>query len=317
MTLEAYINPDFGWPQKLIFLGAALAALIICLLFIIGGVKISVSSMRKSERKNEFYLRTHNRIQRFYEMIIAATSVMSFSCAYVIINHIYNMISTGERTTDSVILLTLTDAWSGGRDFILLLLICISCVLNTLLDRLIIPLKRLSKEERACVRMLAMFYAIFVLVYLNWIGEESEYSPVMIYYLGLMVGRFVYFDASFMDFVAALKNMLKNIYLLILCITAMGILCYVGFTKGYLLEKNYYIVGAFYTHLFMLVAAFIVHHSHIIHLFVRKPKDCLEPWEEDEEDDDDYDDYAESEYDDYEDGYEYDEDASEYADYED
>ncbi|MBR6391491.1 MAG: hypothetical protein IKS16_09150 [Lachnospiraceae bacterium] len=276
MTVEAYINPDFGWTQKLIFLLMAMVGIIICILFIIGGVKISTSSMKKDIRRQEFYDRTHNRVQRFYEMIMAGTSVMSFSCAYVIINHIYRLVESG-ATTDSVMLLKLVSLWENGRDFILLLLICLSCVLNSLLDRLIIPLKNTHKEEKACVRMLAMFYVIFILVYLTYLGDESEYSPVMIYYLGLMVGRFVYFDASFMDFIGALKNLWKNIYLLILGLTLTGILCYAGFSMGYLLERNYYIVGAFYTHLFMVVCVFILHHSHILSLFIRKPKGYVEP----------------------------------------
>jgi len=83
--------------------------------------------------------------------------------------------------------------------------------------------------------------------------------------------------------------MFKNIYLLILGLALTGLLCLFGFGMEYLLEKNYYIVGAFYTHLFMLVAVFILHHSHILSLFVRKPKD--EPEEEyaDGYEEDDYD----------------------------
>ena len=106
MTVEAYINPDFGWTQKLIFLLMAMVGIIICILFIIGGVKISTSSMKKDIRRQEFYDRTHNRVQRFYEMIMAGTSVMSFSCAYVIINHIDRLVESG-ATTDSVMLLKL------------------------------------------------------------------------------------------------------------------------------------------------------------------------------------------------------------------
>ena len=46
---------------------------------------------------------------------------------------------------------------------------------------------------------------------------------------------------------------------------------------GYMLERNYYIVGAFYVHLFLVVCVFILHHSHILHLFIRKPKGYIEP----------------------------------------
>ena len=298
MTVEAYINPDFGWTQKLIFLAVALFGIIICVAFIIGGVRISTSAMnaKKSVKRVEFYERSHNRIQRFYEMIIAGTSVLSFSCAYVIINHIYSKAQEMGGVTGTAWLDTFLKAWEGSKDFVLLLLICLSCVLNSLLDRLIIPLKKTDPSEKATVRMLAMFYCILILVYLNMFGDENEYNPVMMYYLGLMVGRFVYFDASFKDFLSSLKNMFQNIYLLIMGLVLTSLLCYFGFSKGYLLERNYYIVGAFYTHLFMLVSIFILHHTHLLDLIIRKPKGYAADEDSDDgsdeyyEDDDDYDD---------------------------
>ena len=149
-------------------------------------------------------------------------------------------------------------------DFILLLLICLSCVINTILDKFIIPLKEIDKDEKASIRLLAMFYVIIILVWLNHIGDESEYSPVMMYYLGLMVGRFIYFDASFVDFWNAIKGAFKNILILILAITALGILCYLGFSLNFLLERNYYIVGVLYTDIFLLASVFIIHHSRIL-----------------------------------------------------
>ena len=303
MTIDAYVNPDFGWTKKLIFLLVTLLGVVICILLIIAGVAVSTSLMKAepSKKKFEFYERSHNRVQRFYEMVISGTSVLSFSCAYVIINHIYAKAQDMGGVTGSPGLDSFLELWAGGKDFILLLLICLSCFLNSLLDRLVIPLKKAERSEKACVRMLAMFYCIIILIHLNNIGDESEYSPVMIYYFGLMVGRFVYFDASLRDFLQAVLNMLKNIYLLILALALTGLLCLFGFSKEYLLEKNYYIVGAFYTHLFMLTAVFILHHSHILSLFIKKPEE--EPAEEEYAEYEEYEDEDE-----YDDEYEYDDD---------
>ena len=249
-------------------------------------------------------------------MIISATSVMSFSCAYVIINHIYSVLQGEVGSAEYRSFETFITIWEGGKDFVLLLLICLSCVLNSILDKLIVPLKRINREEKATVRMLAMFYVIFILMYLNIIGDESEYSPVVLYYLGLMVGRFVYFDASFLDFIQALKNMLKNIYLLFFGLLLTGILCYIGFDRGYLLDRLYFLVGAFYTHLFMLAAVFILNLSHVLYLLVPKPKN----YKEEEEDADEYDrdiDYEGYEKNGYEqNGYEEYDDYEEYDNYE-
>ena len=316
MTIDAYINPDFTFANKVSFFLIALAGVLVSVFFILGGVKLSVFRVPKDERRVELYERSHNRVQRFYEMIISATSVMSFSCAYIIINHIYSNLHLEKYAAEYAQYKWFVDMWDNGKDFILLLLICLSCLINTILDRILIPLKRINKDEKASVRMLGMFYVIFILLYLNTIGDESEYSPVMLYYLGLMIGRFVYFDASFMDFLIAIKNAAMNLPLLIIGLSVSGYMCFYGFDKGYLLERNYYLVGAFYTHLFLLLAVFIVKHSHLVDLLVRKPKgydEDYDPMDEYEYEDEGY--GNEEEYyneDDYSD--EYDPDLEYYED---
>lgn len=260
MTISAYLNPDFTWVKKLIFLLVTFAAIGISMGFIYLATKLVLNrapggSVRRRALRNAFV----DKSQRFFEMLIAGTSVLSFSCSYVIINHVYDLVQKGIATNLNSTEQMLVDMWSEGKDFVLLLLILLSCVINTVLDSFIIPLKKMTREEKATIRMLAMFYVIIILMYLNLIGDESQYSPVMMYYFGLMVGRFVYFDASFKDFLLALKNMFFNLPYMVLTLSLTGILCYFGFSMNFLLERNYYIVGIFYTHLFMLVCVFIIH----------------------------------------------------------
>lgn len=267
MTLKAYINPDFTLGEKLIFFLTALVGILLCT-FGARLVTRLVAGGRSSD-KNELLIKADSNVELFYEMIISGTSVMSFAVSYVVCNHIYSLIQTSGESGAGWMLFY--NIWSDGKDFALLLLICLSCVLNTILDKIVIPLKVIDRDKKATVRMLSMFYVIIILVYLNIIGDESEYSPVMMYYLGLMIGRFVYFDASFKDFVTALKNMFVSLHLLIMGLILTGVLCYIGFSAGYLLERNYYIVGIFYTHLFMLIAVFVLHHGYTILKMFRKP----------------------------------------------
>ncbi len=267
MTLKAYINPDFTLGEKIIFYIIALVGILLCT-FGARLVTRLVAGGRSSD-KNELLIKADSNVELFYEMIISGTSVMSFAVSYVVCNHIYSLIQTSGESGAGWMLFY--NIWSDGKDFALLLLICLSCVLNTILDKIVIPLKVIDRDKKATVRMLSMFYVIIILVYLNIIGDESEYSPVMMYYLGLMIGRFVYFDASFKDFVIALKNMFVSLHLLIMGLILTGVLCYIGFSAGYLLERNYYIVGIFYTHLFMLIAVFVLHHGYTILKMFRKP----------------------------------------------
>ncbi len=260
MTVEAYLNPDFTALKKLVFLLVTLIGVGISLLFVYFVTRLVLrKNISERDRKRELISAFEDKTQRFFEMIIAGTSVMSFSCAYVVINHINTLVQTKVAGNLTPMEQRLIEVWAEGKDFILLLLICLSCVINTILDSLIIPLKKLTREEKATMRMLAMFFVIIVLMYLNYIGDESQYSPVMMYYFGLMVGRFVYFDASFKDFLGALKNMFFNLPYMVLNLLLTGLLCAFGFSAGYLLERNYYIMGIFYTQIFMLVVIFIIH----------------------------------------------------------
>ncbi len=260
MSVEAYLNPDFTAVKKLIFLLVTAALLGIGIGFIyLVSLLVLGRDIPARNRKQAVLGALEDKVQRFFEMIIAGTSVMSFSCAYVIINHVNSLVQSGVSGSLTPMEQRLIEAWTDGKDFVLLFLICLSCVINTILDSLIIPLKKLSKAEKATMRMLAMFYVIILLMYLNYIGDESQYSPVMMYYFGLMIGRFVYFDASFKDFLEALKNMFFNLPYMALSLALTGALCAFGFGVGYFLERNYFIMGIFYTHLFMLVCIFVIH----------------------------------------------------------
>ena len=259
MSIDAYLNPDFVWYKKLIFLLITFLVLSVAVLIIAGIERILVREPNRNDYEEIYKDRLNDQIQRLFEMILSGTSVMLFSCSYVIINHIHTLVTSGAAHTDSAVLMAVVEAWSEGKDFFLLLLICVSCVVNTILDKLLIPLNRLSRPEKATMRMLGMFYVIIILIYLNYIGDESQYGPVMIYYFGLMIGRFVYFDASFLDFISALKDVFINLPFLVLTLTITGSLCLLGFYMEFFLERNYYIVGIFYTHLFLVCCVFVIY----------------------------------------------------------
>ena len=266
MNIQAYMNPDFTWPKKLLFFAVALAGVLAVTFLIYGWSRFGKRVKNDHKDPQKVY---ENMLYRFYELIISATSVMSFACAYVVMNHVYSLY---EGTTDTGAMGIFLNIWGNWKDFALLFLICLSCGINTFLDKLIIPLKGITRDQIAVIRMLGMFYAIIVILYMNVIGDSNEYSPVMIYYLGLMVGRFVYFDASFKDFLKAMKNMFFCAPLLIMGLTLSGLVSWFGFGTGFLLERNYYIVGVFYTHLFLLAAVFAAFHGGNIIAKIRRSK---------------------------------------------
>jgi len=292
MTIDRYINPDFDRTKQLIFLGMAFAGIFLIILIIMFGTRLSVCLVDSNERHDEFKRRTIDNIQLFFEMMISGTSVLVFACAYVICNHIFELMSAGLQAGQSIPaeLKWFYNNWDKNKDFVLLFLISISCLINTIIDRILIPLRRISKDDKASIRMLGMFYAICILLIINNNGgEEKFYGPVMMYYFGLMIGRFVYFDASFMDFVYAIWGAIRHSLLLLFGLLLTCGLSIVGFRLKYLIDRNFIIVGVLYTDIFLLIVIFILHHLRGIYLFIRNESD--EEYEEyDDYDDDDDDD---------------------------
>ena len=289
MTIEKYINPEFDRIKQLIFLGLAFAGLLIISLIIMFGTRMSVCLVDSSERHEEFKRRTVDNMQLFFEMMISSTSVILFACAYIICNHIFDLLTplyhAKKMGSMPMSIKWFYYQWDKNKDFVLLFLISLTCLINTVLDKIIIPLRRISKD--------GMFYALIVLTCFTTFGDASvskeQYSPIMMYYFGLMIGRFVYFDASFIDFIYAILGAIKHGLLLVFALLLSGILSVIGFKLGYLIKENYYIVGLLYTDVFILAAIFIMHHLRGILLFIRNEDD------EEYEEYDDYDDEDEEE----------------------
>ena len=259
MTFEEYWAHYTDVRQVLMFLALSLAFSVICVFYILMVVFVQARFVDHSERRWFYYEKAHNSIQRFYEMVFSGASILSFLAIYYLIDRF-------SPDGDFRIF------WDKYKDMLLLLMICLSIVFNNILDRLIIPLKKLSRSEKGSVRLLGMLYVILIFAYIKFIYENDNYDGFIMYFLGLMIGRFIYFDASFRDGIKTMLEALKNFPLLILGLAYTGFMAYTGFTSDYLLVGNGVLVSTFIAHIFMIVAIFIIHHSHFMSIFARRPK---------------------------------------------
>ena len=261
MTLEEYWAHYTDVRQMLMFLALALAFSVICVFYIILVVFVQARFTPRSERRQFYYEHAHNTIQRFYEMVFAGASILSFLAVYYIIDR---FAPDGSA---------FRDFWDSWKDMLLLFMILISIVVNNIIDRLLIPLKKVTKSDRASVRLLAMVYVILIFIYIKFIYENNNYDGFIMYFLGLMIGRFVYFDVSFRESAQTFLEAMRNFPLLVLGLAYTGFMAYTGFTSDYLLVGNGVLVSTFIAHLYMIVAIFIIHHSHFMSIFIRKPKE--------------------------------------------
>lgn len=299
MTFDEYWAHYTDVRKMLMYLALALAFSVICVFYILMIVSVQARFVPKSERRLFYYEKAHNTIQRFYEMVFSGASILSFLAIYYLIDR---FVPGGSA---------FREFWDSYKDFLLLFLILLSIVANNIIDRLIIPLRKMTKNERGSIRLLGMLYVILIFMYIKFIYENDNYDGFIMYFLGLMIGRFIYFDVSFRESIMTFLEAMKNFPLLILGLAYTGFMAFTGFKSDYLLVGNGVLVSTFIAHIFMIVAIFIIHHSHFMSIFVRKPKavhsgqEYYDPGYDpgydqgyDAEYDAEYDDYAE--YDNYE-----------------
>ena len=240
MTYSEYFEHYFAMPDFLIFLllTAALMAVVYIIFY-----NYAKATCKKSGKVNEEFF---SLSERFYELIFSGCSIIGFMAVYYLINRFLN---------DS----TYRPVWDEYKDYLLLLLMIISIVLNSFLDHVLIRLKHLDRDAMASIRMIGMVYMILIFGYIKFIYEDDNYDMFIAYFLTLMIGRFVYFDASFKDFLESVKKAAANIPIMIIALSYLGILCAYGYYTGYLLKHNGVITNIFFTHLFMVVVIFVLH----------------------------------------------------------
>lgn len=149
--------------------------------------------------------------------------------------------------------------WDDYKDYLLLVFMVISILVNSFLDHVVLRVKHLDEDAMASIRLTGMLYMIIIFAYIKFIYEDDNYDMFIAYFLTLMIGRFVYFDASFKDFLHCIKRAIANIPIMFMALTYLGIMCLYGYSTEYLLKHNGVITNIFFTHLFIIVAMFVTH----------------------------------------------------------
>ena len=197
-------------------------------------------------------------VEKYYELIISITSMLFFIGAYFLVEHKY--FDAGE---------TFYEVWNKYDDFLLLAALFISIFMINFVDTLIIPLKLLYKEEKATLRMMAMIYMLIIFAYIKFIYKNDNYDTIITYFIIMVVGRFVYFDATFTDFLKILKNLFIETPMLILGLVTTSVVAWYGFGTEYLLKSNGVVLSLWIAHVIIVVEIAIIHL--ILRRWIHKP----------------------------------------------
>ncbi len=236
MTLEKYLDHYLAMPDVLYMAVVALVVLVV-----MHGIIIMACRGDKAKLLLNF--------EMYYEMLYSATAMLFFIGLYFLVTYRYFDVSE-----------SFYKMWNEYEDLLLLLAIVLSIVLINIIDTIIVPLRTITGEHKATLRILAMMYMLIIFAYIKFIYEDNNYDAIISYFIIMVIGRFVYFDASFKDFWNIIKGVWLTMPMLFLALATSGILAWYGFGSEYLLKKNGVVLSLGIAHLFVIIAISIAHH---------------------------------------------------------
>lgn len=257
-TLNEYINHYFSLPDIIYFLLISLGIVVVIHFILLGVAKVKALKYEGEDNKKAFLFSFEDYSERYYELLFSSTSILLFISIYFWIDMDYFQLTTETR-----------EMWANYQDFLLLGFIIISALFNNIMDHLFVPLHRLDNEKKSTLRMMGMIYMMVVFIYIKFIYEDNNYDTILFYFITLVIGRFVYFDASFSEFCQAMKRMVLSAPILLLVLLSTALLALYGFGTGYLLRANGVVGSLFIAHFFVIIEIFIVARTGV---FIRRCK---------------------------------------------
>lgn len=247
MTLRDYIFHYFNISDCILFFAVSLCMVLGIHYILLGFAKRSAKKARRIERADTLLYHYHSSLEKYYELMFSASSILFFTGIYFLLDYDYFSLPGRAWTI-----------WSEYGDFILLGFIVISIIFNSIIDHVFIPLRVIKKNERSTLRMAGMVYMLIIFAYIKFIDLNDNYDRILFYFLTMIIGRFVYFDASFEDFAAAMKDLKNTFSTLLLVLLSTAILAAYGFGSGYLLRSNGVVVSVFIAHFYVIVEIFFL-----------------------------------------------------------
>ena len=245
------------------FLLVSLLGLILVLALVLLIAKLQIQRQLKEEteekakkiRRKKHQRRQYQVVESFYELVFSGTSILLFLSLYYIIDERLPQISM---------------YWEKYQDVVLLVFIVLSVFLTSWLDVVLVKLTHLDPEQKASVRLISVFYIVLILLYIRFIYEDTNYDGLILYFLTLTVGRFLYFNFTVKSFLETMRGVLENLPLLVIMSAYSGFVCWYGFHVGFLLKSNGVILSTFLAHLFMDCSIFLLHKTGILKHVIRK-----------------------------------------------
>ncbi len=214
-----------------------------------------LSRSRSRNRSRESHRKAFEFIESFYELVFASTSILLLLSLYYIIGDRINVNSVNK-------------VWNNYKDWLLLLFLLVSMILNRILDKVLVPIRWIDAKQRASLRLVSSIYVVLILLYIRFIYQSYNYESLIIYFVMLVVGRLLYFDVTWEGFKSDISGIVRNFPFLVLIGGYSAVVVWYGFNSGFLLKANGVLVSTLIAHLFMDVCIVIFDRLKVWKLFL-------------------------------------------------
>lgn len=215
----------FSWAVISIFVLLSIVAVIFIVTRIILYERRKVDENTTMEEMDaiakEYVNRPYEISQMVFEIIICNTCI-------IVIMYVYYRLAKN---------LLFLEKYLG---IIMLVLIIIAILLNDFLDE---KLKQdmIKEEDKGNIRLISSCSIIMLFSFLKIYFKTAEYDEFLLCYIGLVLGRFIYFDSTLKEFIRCVKNLKSYFIPLIIAFLLTGIISGIGLHLEVITTNNIFI----------------------------------------------------------------------------
>ena len=215
----------FSWAVISIFVLLSIVAVIFIVTRIILYERRKVDENTTMEEMDaiakEYVNRPYEISQMVFEIIICNTCI-------IVIMYVYYRLAKN---------LLFLEKYLG---IIMLVLIIIAILLNDFLDE---KLKQdmIKEEDKGNIRLISSCSIIMLFSFLKIYFKTAEYEEFLLCYIGLVLGRFIYFDSTLKGFIRCVKNLKSYFIPLIIAFLLTGIISGIGLHLEVITTNNIFI----------------------------------------------------------------------------
>ena len=215
----------FSWAVISIFVLLSIVAVIFIVTRIILYERRKVDENTTMEEMDaiakEYVNRPYEISQMVFEIIICNTCI-------IVIMYVYYWLAKN---------LLFLEKYLG---IIMLVLIIIAILLNDFLDE---KLKQdmIKEEDKGNIRLISSCSIIMLFSFLKIYFKTAEYDEFLLCYIGLVLGRFIYFDSTLKEFIRCVKNLKSYFIPLIIAFLLTGIISEIGLHLEVITTNNLFI----------------------------------------------------------------------------